>query len=318
MSPSAILRLSLCATVLAVAQSTPEFKVLGFATTKDDAGHVSYEHEANRWFPKMGKTNGFTYDSTKLWTDCNTAKLSQYQVVIFFDERPEDAGQRAAIEKYIKGGGGFIACHGSAFELNGSQQPMNWSWYHDSLFGSGEYKSNTWRPTSAFLKREDSTTPFTVGMPALFKSSPNEWYRWKQDLKTKKDIKILYSIDPSSFPLGTGPKPEEIWYDGYYPVVWTNVKYKMLYLNMGHNDLNSPGTGKDSETFANDTQNKLILNALQYFGHGSSTSAAPKAPRRSGAAKKSLRNTQVSLGKTGRDYELRGRLIPSSAKKVSP
>ena len=299
---------------LASAQTEPAFKVLGFATSKDDAGHVSYEHEANRWLPKTAKQYGFTYDSTKVWTDCNTAKLAQYQVVIFFDERPEDKGQRDAIEKFVKGGGGFIATHGAAFELNGSMQPMNWSWYHDSLFGSGEYKSNTWRPTSAFLKREDSTTPFTVGMPALFKSSPNEWYRWKVDLKTKKDIKILYSIDPSSYPLGTGPKPEEIWYDGYYPVVWTNTKYKMLYMNMGHNDLNSPGTGKDSETFANDTQNKLIINALQYFGRGSATALGGAQSFR----KAIPRNSQVSLGKSGRLYELSGRALPSHPKKVSP
>lgn len=51
------------------------------------------------------------------------------------------------------------------------------------------------------------------------------------------DIKILLSIDPTSFPLGTGPKQSEIWHSGYYPVVWTNKKYKMLYINMGHNDI---------------------------------------------------------------------------------
>ena len=24
---------------------------------------------------------------------------------------------------------------------------------------------------------------------------------------------------------------------GYYPVVWTNKHYRMIYLNMGHNDM---------------------------------------------------------------------------------
>jgi len=51
------------------------------------------------------------------------------------------------------------------------------------------------------------------------------------------DIKVLLSIDPASFPLGTGPKPHEIWHSGDYPVVWTNQKYKMIYFNMGHNDI---------------------------------------------------------------------------------
>ena len=293
---------------LALGQATPEFKVLGFATTTSDAGHIVYEHEANRWLPKMGAQYGFKYDSTKTWSDCNTAKLAGYQVVIFFDERPEDKNQRAAIEKHIKGGGGFIACHGAAFAMAGSQQPMNWSWYHDTLFGSGEYRSNTWRPTSAFLKREDSTHPFMAGIPALFKSAPNEWYRWKTDLKTKKDIKILLSIDPSSFPLGTGPKPEEIWHEGYYPVAWTNVKYNMLYVNMGHNDINSPGTGKDSETFANETQNKLFINALLKMGRGDATAVRPAAGAKAkSAALVRKASTPLMKAADGREYEARGR-----------
>lgn len=83
------------------------------------------------------------------------------------------------------------------------------------------------------------------------------------------DIKILVAIDKSSFPLGTGPKAHEIWHSGYYPVVWSNKKYKMLYVNMGHNDIDyEHGTNKTlSYTFDNENQNKLILNALQLFGN---------------------------------------------------
>jgi hypothetical protein len=150
-------------------------------------------------------------------------------------------------------------------------------------------------------------------MPALFKASPNEWYRWKNDLKTKKDIRILYSIDPSSFPLGTGPKPEEIWHDGYYPVVWTNVKYKMLYMNMGHNDLNSPATGKDSETFANDTQNKLMINALLYFGRGAATPVrGATAPGAKGKGAKTFRqggSPAVRKAASGPAYQMTGRRV---------
>jgi hypothetical protein len=317
------LRLAAALSILALAaiapgQGVPEFKVLGFSTSKDDAGHVVYEREANMWLPKMGALHGFKYDSTKNWSDCNPAKLAQYQVVIFFDERPEVKSQRDAIRAHIDAQKGFIACHGAAFALNGSQQLMNWSWYHDTLFGSGEYRSNTWRPTSAFLKREDSTHPFMAGIPALFKSSPNEWYRWKTDLKTKKDIKILLSIDPTSFPLGTGPKQEEIWHEGYYPVAWTNVKYNMLYVNMGHNDINSPGTGKDSETFANETQNKLFLNALLKMGRGDATALRPAAGAKSKSAPRVLRKgaRAVIEAGNGREFEVRGR--ESAAGKVMP
>ena len=104
--------------------------------------------------------------------------------------------------------------------------------------------------------------------PETFASSPNEWYRWKNDLAQNKDIEILLSIDPKSFPLGTGPKKEEIWKDGYYPIAWTNKKYKMLYFNMGHNDMDyDGGTNKTlSQTFQNETEAKFILNGLLWLG----------------------------------------------------
>jgi len=68
--------------------------------------------------------------------------------------------------------------------------------------------------------------------------------------------------------LGTGPKQHEIWHEGYYPVVWTNVKYHMIYINMGHNDIDyEGGTNKElSRTFDNKIQNKMILNALFWLG----------------------------------------------------
>jgi hypothetical protein len=87
-------------------------------------------------------------------------------------------------------------------------------------------------------------------------------------LTANPDIQILLSIDPASFPLGTGPKQHEIWHSGYYPVAWTNKKYKMLYMNMGHNDIDYDNkTDKElSFTFDNETQNKFVLNALLWLG----------------------------------------------------
>jgi hypothetical protein len=87
-------------------------------------------------------------------------------------------------------------------------------------------------------------------------------------LRKNADIKILISIDSSSFPLGTGPKPEEIWHSGYYPIVWMNTRYKMIYFNMGHNDIDyDQGTNKElSFTFDNEDQSKLVMNALVWLG----------------------------------------------------
>ena len=245
-----------------------KFKVIAFYTVKNDQAHISFVHEANKWFPKIAEENHFEYDSTSNWDNLNANFLKQYKVVLFLDTRPETQSQREAFQKYMENGGAFIGFHFSAFALNDSSYPQNWDWYHNTFLGSGQYGSNTWRPTSAVLRVENQS-PITKGLPKTFSSQPNEWYRWSNDLTKNPDIKILVAIDDSSFPLGTGPKAHEIWHSGYYPVVWTNKKYKMLYINMGHNDIDyEHGTNKTlSNTFENENQNKLILNALQLFGN---------------------------------------------------
>jgi hypothetical protein len=112
--------------------------------------------------------------------------------------------------------------------------------------------------------------PVTKGLPATFKAAPNEWYKWACDLRTTHNIKVLLSIDPAGFPLGTGPKPHEIWHRGYHPVVWTNPQYRMLYVNMWHNDIDYENkTNRElSLTFDNEVQNQLRVNALEWLGTG--------------------------------------------------
>ncbi|MDR6568958.1 Trehalose utilisation [Chitinophaga ginsengisegetis] len=261
--------LSLFGSAMSQAQQTPpRFRVIAFYTAKNDQAHISFVHEANKWFPEMAAKYHFSYDSTNNWQNLNASFLSKYQVVIFLDTRPEDPAQRAAFQQYMEHGGGWIGFHFAAFALTPSDVPQNWNWYHNTFLGSGSYGSNTWRPTSAVLRVEDHRHPATRNLPDTFSAAPNEWYRWSNDLRKNPDIKILLSVDSSSFPLGTGPKPHEIWHSGYYPVVWTNKKYKMLYLNMGHNDIDyEHHTNKElSFTFANETQNRLILDALEWMG----------------------------------------------------
>lgn len=255
------------------AQTNASFHVIAFYTGKDDLAHISFVKEANQWFPQAATKYNFTYESTTNWNDLNTEKLSHYQVVLFLDTRPEKPDQRAAFQNYMENGGGWMGFHFSAFALTPSAYPQNWDWYHDTFLGSGEYVSNTWRPTSAILRVEDTNHPSMKNLPATFKASPNEWYRWKNNLRTNPDIEVLASIDPTSFPLGTGPKQHEIWHSGDYPVVWTNKKFRMVYFNMGHNDMDYEHKySKDNKTlsftFENESQDQLIINTLLWLGTG--------------------------------------------------
>lgn len=246
----------------------PKFKVIAFYTARNDKAHVSFVHEANKWFIQTASSLGFVYDTTSNWNKMNDSFLSEYDIVIFLDTRPDSSSQRDAFRKFMENGGAFMGFHFSAFALTPSAYPQNWDWYHNQFIGAGQYSGNTWSPTSAVLRVEERKHPATKKLPETFTASPNEWYKWEKDLRENPDIKILISIDTSSFPLGTGPKPHEIWHSGYYPVVWTNKKYKMLYINMGHNviDYENKTYKELSFTFDNETQNRLITEGLFWLG----------------------------------------------------
>jgi len=240
-----------------------DFNVVAFSTAVNDVGHVSFVNEANIWFPQIASEYNFSFVSTTNWNNLNDEYLRDVQVVLFLDTRPENANQRTAFERYMRNGGGWLGFHFAAFALTPSTYPQNWNWYHNDFMGVGQYEGNTWKPTPAIVRTENMNHPVTRNIPLLFFSSTNEWYKWERDITTNPDIDILLAIDESSFPLGTGPNPWEIWHSGYYPIVWSNKNYKMVYMNMGHNDIDYADNNRPiSSTFASPEQNRLIIDSI--------------------------------------------------------
>src|SRR6185503_18012833 len=143
-----------CCLALAGWSQKNRFNVIGFYSGKHDAAHISFVHEADLWFAKMAGQYSFTYDSTNNWYNLNTGFLSNYQLVIFLDARPDSLDQRLAFQQYMENGGAWMGFHFAGFALTPSAYPQNWDWYHNQFLGSGEYVSNTWRPTSAILRIE--------------------------------------------------------------------------------------------------------------------------------------------------------------------
>jgi hypothetical protein len=234
-----------------------------YTADNPDLAHRSYLTEANEWLAEAGLENGFSFETTSDWTRLSSLTPAPGRVLLFLDDKPKDAAGRSAFQAYMEGGGAFIGCHFAAY----TPDPSEWDWYFNIFLGSGGYGGNTWRPTSATLRVESTGHPVTRGLGSLFTAAPNEWYRFEENLREKPNFEVLVSIDPSSFPLGTGPVPEEIWHEGDYPVVWTNTDYRMLYINMGHDDMDYGGTnGPLSSTFSSASQNQLLLNAIAWAG----------------------------------------------------
>ncbi|MFE7752900.1 ThuA domain-containing protein [Streptomyces sp. NPDC057428] len=247
------------------AAAEASFKVLGLYSGTYDQAHISFAREANTWFPQAGAANGFTYTPSTDWNLLANGGVDAYDVVLFLDDSPHSAAQRSGFERYMRAGGAWLGFHVSAF----TTEAQSWPWYHNQFLGSGNFKSNTWGPTTAVLRAEDRTHPSTVNLPQTFTSSVSEWYSWSNDLRNNPDIDILASVDPSSFPLGTSAG--ETWYSGYYPILWTNRQYKMLYANFGHNAMNYATDTPLSSTFASATQNRFLLDGLKWLGGAGST-----------------------------------------------
>ncbi|MER5449300.1 ThuA domain-containing protein [Streptomyces sp. NPDC002766] len=240
------------------AHAATPFKVLAFYDGTYDAAHISFDHEANTWFPQAGAQTGFTYTATTDWSRLNAADLASYQVVMFLDDYPHTASQQQAFQAYMAGGGGFVGFHVSAF----NDDTSDWPWYHNTFLGTGTFKSNTWGPTYETLRIEDGSHAATAGLPATITSSVSEWYSWSNDLRSNPAIDVLASMDQSTFPIGTDA--DQTWYSGYYPIVWTNRNYHMVYNNFGHNAMDYATNTTLSSTFASAQQNQLLLQEIKW------------------------------------------------------
>ncbi len=234
------------------------FKVLAFYSTKVEPDHVLFAEGALKFFSDLSAKNNFTFDSTSDWDDMNDFNLGKYQVVVWLNDEPSKAGQRRAFQEYIENGGAWLGFHVAAY----NDIDSNWPWFVDFL-GGGVFHINSWPPLPAKLTVDDRSHPVTKHLPGSFVSPDNEWYIWKPSPRLNKAVRVLVTLDPSNYPIGF----KDVLTGGDLPVVWTNTKYKMLYMNMGHGN----------KIFRSLTQNKLIEDATLWLGMISTQAEMPAA-----------------------------------------
>src|SRR5258708_26695333 len=69
--------------------SQSDFRFIAFFTARQDQAHISFVHEANKWFPEVASTHHFIYYTTSDWQKPNSSFLANYHVVVFLDTRPD-------------------------------------------------------------------------------------------------------------------------------------------------------------------------------------------------------------------------------------
>ena len=220
--------------------------VLAFYSTDVERDHVDFAQQALTFFADAAKRDKFEFESTTDWNDLNPQRLKGVQVVMWFNDSAHTATQRAAFEQYMEHGGRWFGFHFAAYNDSGTQ----WPWFVQFLGGAIFY-GNSWPPLPAVLDVDDKSSPFTKHLPAHYLSPANEWYSWRPNPRDNKDVKVFLTLAPSNFPLGF----KDTLTGGDIPVVWTNTRYKMIYMNMGHGD----------RIFADQQQNQMFEDALLWL-----------------------------------------------------
>jgi len=231
---------------LTPASGEQPMKVLAFYSTHAEGDHVEFAQQAAKFYAERA-AGRYQFETVTDWSELNARRLEGVQVVLWLNESPGNAAQRAAFERYMESGGGWIGFHGAAYNDGGT----NWPWFVRFLGGAVFY-GNNWPPLPGLLTVDGGSHPVTRNLPASFLSPDNEWYSWRPSPRANPDVKVLLTLAPSNFPLGL----KDTIRSGDVPVVWTNTKYRMVYINMGHGD----------KILTDPRQNRMFDDALLWVG----------------------------------------------------
>jgi type 1 glutamine amidotransferase len=203
------------------------FRVLAFWTTDGEVDHSDFARQAIEFFTEAAGRDHFEFRATTDWREMNPETLAKTQVVVWLNGQPNTAEERAAFESFMNHGGAWLGTHVSGY----NDRSTTWRWFVD-FFGGAVFFANNWPPLPATLHVDDPTHPVVKGLPRSFVAPANEWYVWKPSARANPTVKVLLTLDPSNYPLGF----KDRLLSGDCPLVWTNTKYRMLYVNMGHGD----------------------------------------------------------------------------------
>lgn len=225
-------------------QPPPEpARVLALYSTNVESDHVEFARQAIPFFSDLAHQQNIQFESSTNWDELASSRIKQYKMILWLDDFPHSPAQRRGFEAYMQSGGGWLGFHIAAY----NDEDTHWPWFVNFLGGAIFY-SNNWPPLPASLNVDDTADPVVQNLPPRFVSPPNEWYIWKPSPRLNPEVKVLVTLDPSNYPLGF----KDVLLSGDLPVVWTNTRYNMLYLNMGHGD----------KIFTSPIQNMLLRNAF--------------------------------------------------------
>jgi cytochrome c len=141
----------------------------------------------------LGAGHGFAVDATEDAARFTDATLARYKVVVFLLTTGDvlDTAQKDALERYVRGGGGFVGIHSA------SDTEHHWPWYGRLV---GTWFQNHSRIQSATVRIEDPDHPSTKGLPRNWERT-DEWYNFVSN--PGGAVHVLARLDEATYSGGT-------------------------------------------------------------------------------------------------------------------
>lgn len=204
-------------------------KILVFTyTPSGESAHPEPKEEGKKAMEAAAKDMKWEVFHTANPAYFTDANLAPYDVIFLNNMCCKDGvmpqAGRAAFEKAIKNGAGYVASHATAAVTN---YVPNWS-FLTAINGNGKYGSHGDK-MPGLLRIDDQTHYLTEGMGATFQVGNNEWYRFPMAFPANLKVHLLASVAKGSAGIGTTLTEDT-------PVSWCHYyeSSRAFYTSLGH------------------------------------------------------------------------------------
>jgi type 1 glutamine amidotransferase len=164
---------------------------------------------------QLGAADGFTVTATEHPAALTPAGLAGYRAVVFLSTSGDvlDPAGRAALEAYVRGGGGFVGVHSAA------DTEYGWPFYGE-LVGARFASHPAVQPVTVRFRAGQ----LTAGLPASWRVT-DEPYNFRS---RPEGVQVLATLDESTYAGGT--------MGADHPIAWTARvgRGRSFYTGLGH------------------------------------------------------------------------------------
>jgi type 1 glutamine amidotransferase len=166
----------------------------------------------------LGGEHRFAVDGSEDAARFSDEILARYKVVVFLNTTGDvlGDGEKAAFERYIRSGGGFVGIHSA------SDTEYLWPWYGRLV---GAYFASHPAVQPARIRIANPHHPSTMSLPTAWERT-DEWYNFRSNPRGM--VQVLATLDESSYSGGT--------MGADHPIAWCQKidRGRAWYTAMGH------------------------------------------------------------------------------------